>query len=92
MSLTKTDRKTKEWKEDLFSKIRVAIDQYDYVGLQSPLKSGVRFSLREFRLGLQVYVVLLLWDCVGAVFMCCLGLKLIFRSGCLGSRICGIRT
>jgi mRNA turnover protein 4 len=33
VSLTKTDRKTKEWKEDLFSKIRFAIDQYDYVPL-----------------------------------------------------------
>ena len=31
MSLTKTDKKTKEWKEDLFSRIRESVDTYDYV-------------------------------------------------------------
>jgi mRNA turnover protein 4 len=33
VSLTKTDKKTKEWKENLFSKIRESIDEYDYVYL-----------------------------------------------------------
>jgi mRNA turnover protein 4 len=31
VSLTKTEKKTKEWKETLFSKIRDSIDTYDYV-------------------------------------------------------------
>jgi mRNA turnover protein 4 len=31
VSLTKTEKKTKEWKENLFSRIREAIDTYDYV-------------------------------------------------------------
>lgn len=31
MSLTKTDKKTREWKENLFSRIRESIDEYDYV-------------------------------------------------------------
>ncbi len=52
MSLTKTDRKTKEWKADLFSKLRVAIDQYDYVHFQNPLKPSVEIiSARISRLG-----------------------------------------
>ena len=33
VSLTKTDKKTKEWKENLFNKIRESIDTYDYVVL-----------------------------------------------------------
>jgi len=31
VSLTKTDKKTREWKEALFSKIRDSVDAYDYV-------------------------------------------------------------
>ena len=31
VSLTKTDKKTREWKENLFSRIRESIDEYDYV-------------------------------------------------------------
>jgi len=31
ISLTKTDKKTREWKESLFSKIRESVDKYDYV-------------------------------------------------------------
>jgi hypothetical protein len=31
VSLTKTEKKTREWKESLFSKIREAIDAYDFV-------------------------------------------------------------
>ena len=31
VSLTKTDKKTREWKEGLFGKIRESIDSYDYV-------------------------------------------------------------
>ena len=31
VSLTKTDKKTREWKENIFSKIRESIDEYDYV-------------------------------------------------------------
>lgn len=48
VSLTKTDRKTKEWKADLFSKIRVAIDQYDYVHPKNPLKPGIKSSFARF--------------------------------------------
>jgi len=33
ISLTKTDKKTREWKETLFSKIRESVDKYDYVRL-----------------------------------------------------------
>jgi len=31
VTLTKTDKKTREWKESLFSKIRQGVDSYDYV-------------------------------------------------------------
>jgi len=31
VSLTKTDKKTREWKEGMFTKIRESIDSYDYV-------------------------------------------------------------
>lgn len=31
VSLTKTEKKNREWKEGLFSKIRESIDTYDYV-------------------------------------------------------------
>lgn len=31
--LTKTDKKNKAWKESLFTKIREAVDAYDYVCL-----------------------------------------------------------
>jgi mRNA turnover protein 4 len=31
VSLTKTDKKTREWKESLFTKIRKSVDEYDYV-------------------------------------------------------------
>jgi len=31
VSLTKTDKKTREWKENTFSKIRDSVDSYDYV-------------------------------------------------------------
>jgi hypothetical protein len=31
ISLTQTDKKTREWKESLFSKIRDSVDEYDYV-------------------------------------------------------------
>jgi hypothetical protein len=31
VSLTKTDKKTREWKESLFSKIRDSVDAYNYV-------------------------------------------------------------
>jgi len=33
VSLTKTDKKTREWKESLFNKIREAVDNHDYVFL-----------------------------------------------------------
>lgn len=39
VSLTKTDKKTREWKEGFFAKIRESIDSYDYV---YPLFNGKR--------------------------------------------------
>jgi hypothetical protein len=53
VSLTKTEKKTKEWKEGLFAKIQEAVQSYDYVlpldcGQELMKLAGMGISGREY--------------------------------------------
>jgi len=51
VSLTKTDKKTREWKENLSSKIRESIDTYDYVDPFPPFSLLIdRYGYLELRI------------------------------------------